>query len=272
MLICDNNILCVNCIKTNILNPQILAAEKDFFLVYKPPRMHSSPQVNSPGETLLDWCAARFPEIMEPAGRRKGEGGLLHRLDYETHGLMLIARNSKGMISLLQQHREGIILKEYNALTTDRETVLHGFPAGKSGKSMKEDLLQRHRELYRIKSAFRPYGPGRRAVRPVLIDNTGKEKPGRIYITEILESRQISTFGFPSLFSFRLRISRGFRHQIRSHLAWLGMPIINDRLYGGLVFGNDLLALRASSLLFNDPSSGEGMCYSIPQLELSEIL
>jgi 23S rRNA-/tRNA-specific pseudouridylate synthase len=50
------------------------------------------------------------------------------------------------------------------------------------------------------------------------------------------------------------------------------LPIINDSLYGGMVFGNAFLALRASSLSFNDPSSGEGLSYSIPQLELSEIL
>ena len=260
----------------SISKPQILLAENDFLLVYKPPRMHTSPQAHSPCETLLDWCAVRFPEIMDLSGRQAGEGGLLHRLDYETHGLMLIARNTGGMTALLEQQGEGKIIKEYSAVAAKSQVLLPGFPVE---SPIMEDLSQRelkwHKELKDkliIQSAFRPFGPGRKAVRPVLIDNAGTEKPGKLYTTEILESRQTSAGDLPFQFSFRLRISKGFRHQIRSHLAWLGLPIINDSLYGGLAFGNAFLALRASSLSFNDPSSGKGMSYSIPQLELSEIL
>jgi 23S rRNA pseudouridine1911/1915/1917 synthase len=62
---------------------------------------------------------------------------------------------------------------------------------------------------------------------------------------------------------FKLRIWKGFRHQIRAHLAWFGMPILNDKLYGGVSFGNGLLALRAYSISFTDPSSGEELSYSI---------
>ena len=66
-------------------------------------------------------------------------------------------------------------------------------------------------------------------------------------------------------------IVKGFRHQIRSHLTWLGMSILNDDLYGGERRGKGFLALRASSITFNDPSSGEELSYSIPPLELEEV-
>ena len=244
--------------------PQLLAAEKDFLLVYKPPRMHSAPQAHSSGgETILEWCVKQFPEVALLPGRKAGEGGLLHRLDYETHGLMLIARSMTGMEALLEQQREGRILKEYSVLTVENKIALPGFPKEKPcfvfGNSPLPDCQDGM--LQKIESAFKPYGPGRKAVRPVPPGGNGK-----LYSTEILESRPVLDAGIPNYFSLKLRICKGFRHQIRCHLAWMGMPILNDGLYGGLSFGNGLLALRATSIAFNDPSSGEERSYSIPDL------
>ena len=252
----------------DILTPQVLVAEKDFLIVYKPPRMHSAPEARSAGEeTILDWCVAMFPEVAALPGRRVGEGGLLHRLDYETQGLMLIARSLPGMEALLERQREGKILKEYSALAAKSETTLPGFPKETPGFTKETPvwpLEGKDGTPLKIESAFRPYGPGRKAVRPVL---PGGDKA--LYSTEILESSPVSEAGFTQCFSLRLRICRGFRHQIRSHLAWMGLPLLNDSLYGGLSFGKGLLALRAASIAFNDPSSGEERKYSIPALHPS---
>jgi len=242
--------------------PQVLEEEKDFLIVYKPPRMHSAPQASS-AESLFTWCVRIFPEVGELSGRNKGEGGLLHRLDYETHGLMLLARSKLGMEALLEQQAQGKILKEYSALTVESGIAMPGFP--------KEKPELQPGNAVEITSAFRPYGPGRKAVRPVLFGDAKNNRPRKLYITEVLESKLTSTFGsmaggFGNCLSLRLRISRGFRHQIRCHLAWLGMPILNDALYGGIGFGNAWLALRACSLAFADPSTGEKRGYSIPAL------
>ena len=244
----------------DIYTPQLLAVEKDFLIVYKPPRTHSAPLEKTGGENILSWCAARFPEVALLPGRKAGEGGLLHRLDYETHGLMLIARNGRGMEALLELQRDGKILKGYSALAAKGEITLPGFP--------KETRLPGGKDPFprKIESAFRPYGPGRKAVRPAP-PGGGKE----LYTTEVLESRPLSEAELPRCFSFRLRIRRGFRHQIRCHLAWLGLPILNDSLYGGLSFGRGLLALRAASIGFTDPSSGEAREYSIPPLDCESI-
>ena len=224
-------------------SPQVLAEEKDFLVVYKPPRMHSTPLPGSAqADTLAGWCAARFPETADLGGRRAGEGGLLHRLDYETQGLLLVARTQTGMESLLEQQRAGKIAKEYTALAQAATARLPGFS------------LQRP-EGMRIQSAFRPYGPGRKAVRPV--------PEGEQYLTEILHARPAAG----GLTLFRIRIVRGFRHQIRCHLAWLGMPIVNDSLYGAGPFGSGLLGLRACSLLFADPASGTERGFLIPPIE-----
>ena len=261
-------------------SPQILAAEKDFLIVYKAPRMHSAPIPNSTGETILEWCISEFPEIANLPGRRPGEGGLLHRLDYDTQGLLLLARSRKGMSSFLEQQKQGKIIKEYSAFAMKSKMALQGFPIDKpelplwvfSGGDGKD-----YRAL--IKSAFRPYGPGRKAVRPATLENiqgekwTGKKKRditldgSEQYLTEIIKSQCLSA----GIISLRIMIYRGFRHQIRSHLCWLGLPILNDSLYGGPSYGRDFLGLRACSISFTDPASGRERCFSIPPLELDEI-
>jgi len=248
---------------TDFYKPQVLAEEKDFLIVYKPPSMHSSPQAFST-ESLFTWCVESFPEVGELSGRNKGEGGLLHRLDYETHGIMLLARNNPAMEALLEQQMQGKILKEYSALTGESGIALPGFP--------KEKPELQPGNTIEITSAFRPYGKGRKAVRPILIGGAKKIMPEKLYVTEVLESKLASASALGNCLSLRLRISRGFRHQIRSHLAWLGMPIINDTLYGGAVFGNGCLALRACSLAFADPATGEERCYAIPGLTADDLL
>jgi len=246
----------------DFLEPQILVEEKDYLIVYKPPRMHSASQVSST-ESLYAWCVQNFPEVGELSGRNKGEGGLLHRLDYETHGLMLIARSKLGMEALLEQQEQGKIHKEYCALTRESGIALPGFP--------KEKLKLQPGKAIEITSAFRAYGKGRKAVRPVLTGDTKKNMTEKLYITEVLESELTTVERLGNCLSLRLRISKGFRHQIRCHLAWLGMPILNDTLYGGAAFGNGCLALRACSLAFADPATGEERCYAIQGLGAEDL-
>jgi len=247
----------------NILKPQILAAEKDFLVVYKPPRMHSAPLAHSSSDNLFDWCTGKIPEIANLSGRRRGEGGLLHRLDFETQGLLLIARTMLGMEVLIEQQKNGNFVKEYSALASSAKKSLPGFP-----KRIPDNP---------IKSAFRAYGFGRKAVRPVDAKGANTEKitsskdivfdGGKPYVTEILETSSLTN----SVSFFRLRIFRGFRHQIRCHLAWFQMPILNDGIYGGSPYGKNTLGLRAYLLSFNDPSSGRKRTYSIPPLDLDDV-
>jgi 23S rRNA-/tRNA-specific pseudouridylate synthase len=92
---------------------------------------------------------------------------------------------------------------------------------------------------------------------------------GTIYETVCLESR-LGTYRFHipeeqgEFRYFRLQLRRGFRHQIRCHLAWLGFPILNDRLYGGQELkevGEGTLALSARAFSFRDPESGQDVRY-----------
>jgi 23S rRNA pseudouridine1911/1915/1917 synthase len=260
--------------------PSTVEKTSDYLVAYKPPRMHSVPlkkqgERDNRDETLLDWCSRLYPEVLEVRGRNPWEGGILHRLDYETEGLVLFARTQAAMDSLLVQQQEGRFSKEYGALSAGVGTALPGFPPAPSMPSAKSA------DTIVIETGFRPYGPGRKTVRPVVYE-------GNPYRTEVLSMESHGDYTL-----FRARIQRGFRHQIRCHLAWLGYPLINDPLYGGRILtgflplnnaeingrtGKDaaqptqlpaetpLLALKAQGISFYDPVSGEYREYSLPPI------
>jgi 23S rRNA pseudouridine1911/1915/1917 synthase len=245
--------------------PVICHETENFAVVFKPPRMHTDPiGQDAPlkrdgkegcAETLLDWYAKIFPPIMELSGRKENEGGLLHRLDFETQGLVLFAKNQQTLENLLAQQKQGNLIKEYGAICQKSEPQ----------PGAVEFSVDRSPPLV-IESYFRPYGPGRKEVRPVTKEHIkGKEiaKDGDAYYkTEItgIEKKQVDNMD--EVYHFTVRLRRGFRHQIRCHLAWVGYPVLNDPLYGkGEV--NGFLALQATGLFFDDPKSNEPFQFRI---------
>jgi 23S rRNA pseudouridine1911/1915/1917 synthase len=199
----------------------------------------------------VSWCASLCPEISAVKGRRAGEGGCLHRLDFETHGLVLFAKNQDSFDELMHEQEEGRIYKEYGCLAAKADLNLPGFP-----------FLTRNNPAL-IESPFRPFGPGRKAVRPVgneLHKSRHKDialDRGNPYKTEILEKLEYLNINREKeTWYCRLKIQRGFRHQIRCHMAWIGYPILNDALYGVFKPGG-ILALRAQGISFKD------LCFSI---------
>ena len=243
-------------------SPVICHETEDFAVVFKPPRMHCAPlkRDGNENETLLDWYAKTFPPIMELSGKKDGEGGLLHRLDFETQGLVLFAKNQQALENLLNQQKQGKLIKEYGAICQKREHQPAGFEAFPVPQIGVPPLV--------IESYFRPYGPGRKQVRPVTKEKLkGKEiaKDGDAYYkTEVISIEKTDNTGQEEAYHFTVRLKRGFRHQIRCHLAWAGFPVLNDPLYGkGEVSG--FLALSATGLFFDDPKSNEPVQFCIEQ-------
>jgi len=245
--------------------PRILDETDSFAVVFKPPRMHCAPLRGNNAEpdgkyTLLDWYTAIFPPVLDLTGRKEGEGGLLHRLDYETQGLVLFAKNQMALDNLLNQQNEGYFVKEYSAVCYKNESC-----------SMFQELLT---VPFPIESYFRPFGPGRKQVRPVTDEDCNKKKRtfevakdrGAYYRTAVTGYRELNCGLDPEKrYLFTARIERGFRHQIRCHLAWIGYPVLNDPLYGtGVTDG--FLALRAIGLFFKNPGNGKAEKYEIESL------
>ncbi|GHV21853.1 RNA pseudouridine synthase [Spirochaetia bacterium] len=259
--------------------PFIVKEDKSYIAVYKPSGMHCVPLHIGETGTLLAWCAELFPEVLSVMGKKPIEGGIIHRLDFDTHGLVLFARHQAFWDSLWKQQTEGTFLKEYEAVAAKSDTklpplMLEGFPP-----LPLVDIKQLPLSIF---SAFRPYGRGRKAVRPVVCYSTpSKEKfsckkrksaeialdQDKPYKTEILSIEPEKIIIQPSIatnapvltedsFRFKVRLCRGFRHQIRCHLAWLGYPLLNDSLYGGKNTGQSL-ALFAQAIAFKNPETGK---------------
>jgi len=247
-------------------SPYILDETDDFAVVFKPPRMHCAPLAtqSGAGDTLLDWYAATFPRVTELRGRKKGEGGLVHRLDFETNGLVLFAKNQRSLDHLMALQTGGNFVKEYSAVCQGTAPALPSFPPAPAGFDGRTGFVP---GSY-IESFFRPFGPGRKQVRPVPDAGGGETASdrGARYRTELVGVSGQGLCGGGSV-GFAVRLRRGFRHQVRCHLAWIGFPILNDPLYGREA-AEGFMALRACGLFFDDPGGGLPLEYRIPPLEL----
>jgi 23S rRNA pseudouridine1911/1915/1917 synthase len=245
--------------------PVLVDESGGYAILYKPPRLHCVPLAAGEGGTLLEWYARRFPAVLDLRGRKGVEGGMVHRLDYETSGLVLAAKSQGALDFFLSLQEGGKFIKEYEALSRRAAGTLPGFPpppeTSFADGSFRPPVIE---------SFFRPYGVGRKTVRPLVEPaRHGREYAsdrGGPYRTELcgVEKREDGSV------RFTLRIRRGFRHQIRCHLAWTGWPVLNDPRYGetseedaGDGGMKNPLALIAAGLFFPDPVTGEGRSYTI---------
>lgn len=258
--------------------PSVVYEDRSLVAVRKPPRMHSAPGVGA-GD-LCAWVFERFPDAGkagEGAGRRpEADGGLLHRLDYETSGIVLFARNSETFAALLRQQELGAFRKDYLAYSTPSREAL---PAGSAPPKASPSGLDRKvwadaRERLDggaiaamasdaaagaglgVASYFRAYGP--KGSRVACLDS-GSRHAGSPYSSDILacSAARPGPVGGPgtSRLELRVALSRGFRHQVRAHLAWIGLPISGDPIYGGLQ--DERLRLYAVGLRFEHPATGK---------------
>jgi 23S rRNA pseudouridine1911/1915/1917 synthase len=217
-----------------------IAAETPFYVVAgKPHNMHTAPLVADAETTLLGWCARFYPEVTAVIGRKPVEGGLLHRLDYETAGLVLIARTQAAYNFFSAEQEAGRFTKDYTAVTRELPPDALTVWGAKAVPLPIPGV---------ISSGFRPYGPGRKLVKPEMVSD--QISPDRQYETRVLE---MSKHGADTV--FHVRLARGFRHQVRAHLAWAGYPLNNDTRYGGANTGGTL-GLTAWRLMFPDPENG----------------
>lgn len=170
--------------------------------------------------TVASALLARYPEMLG-IGYRELEAGLLHRLDNETSGILLAARDAQTFALLRAAHEQGLIEKRYLALVS-------GHPQPQIARG----YLRADRRKVRVRATSFP--------------------DAKLVQTEILSSEP---HGEHALVCVRLQ--RAARHQVRAHLAQLGHPIAGDGLYGGAPLpGLTRHFLHASALRFDHPHDG----------------
>ncbi len=203
---------------------------EDFLAYYKEKGLPTVPLKNqSEGDSLLSRISICYPEVGNIESSHPWEGGIIHRLDTPTSGIVIAARNRKTYDGLSYLQKNEGIEKHYRAEVKKRDAHLPGFEL--FPYSWKGNTLE-------IESYFRAYGEKGASVRPVI--NNKRNISGALYRTVVHKTCSNNVF--------ECVITRGFRHQIRSHLSWAGYPIDGDSRYGGEE--NPFLLLEAYSVIF----------------------
>lgn len=182
----------------------ILHLDRRLIAVDKPAGIPSHPLAANERGTLANRLLARFPECGEVADDPR-EGGLAHRLDGATSGVLVAARDRAAWLTLRQSFRDGRVAKEYLALV-----------AGEVAAPGEVTLPLAHdpRDPRRVIAVADPARAARLDARAA----TTRYSP------------LVSGDGMTLL---RVTMASGRMHQVRAHLAAIGHPLFGDTLYGG---------------------------------------
>ena len=216
--------------------------EKPYLVIYKPKGLPSAPLKAEDSYNALAQAVDMFPQLKAVCGKKPVEYGLLHRLDTATDGLMVIAASQECYDFLMTEQREGRFIKTYTAecnIIADNAENLGGFPPESPA-------------LPQVTSYFRPYGEGRKEVRPVT------EKSGKAALSKLGKAKLYTTkIEITKLSDSRVRascqITEGYRHQVRCHLAWAGYPVVGDQLYNSDKKNAENLLFSATNISFEYP-------------------
>lgn len=216
---------------------EILFEDRDLIALNKPPGLVVHPAPGHPGGTLVNALLHHCPDLPGIGGEQRP--GIVHRLDRDTSGVMVVAKNDGALHALAHQFKDRTTRKEYLALAW-------GTPRPASG-TIHTHIGRSDRDRKKM-AAF--------AGTPAGGEPRGKEAVTHFTVVEAL--------GPASL--LRLRIETGRTHQIRVHLAHIRHPVVGDTVYGRA--RAELPAprqmLHAERLTLTHPRTREAMTFVAP--------
>ena len=210
----------------------ILYEDESMLVIDKPPGVVVHPAAGNPTGTVVNALLGRYPQLAEELACGNSRPGIVHRLDKDTSGLILIAKNDRAHAHLSEQFKQRTMEKHYRAVAAGSFSE----PAG-----LIDAPIARH-PTDRKKMAIVPDG-----------------KPSR---TEwhVLEPLCGATH-------LDVHLLTGRTHQIRVHMQSIGHPLLGDRIYAPhlkTAVHIPRLMLHAYSLSFTHPSTGERMTFTAP--------
>ncbi len=207
--------------------------DEHLIVIDKPAGLVVHPAPGHPGGTLVNALLFHCKDLKGIGGVERP--GIVHRLDKDTSGLIVVAKTDRALTSLQKQFQDRTIKKVYLALTQGHL---------KPSKGVVRSPIARH--------------PKDRKKMATSTGDEGRQAETAYEVVLSLEKCDL----------VRLFPKTGRTHQIRVHLASLGHPVLADPLYGGRSRGTglplDRQALHAHRLELSHPDSGETMEFTSP--------
>ncbi|MEO0598156.1 MAG: RluA family pseudouridine synthase [Chloroflexota bacterium] len=222
----------------HVIEPQqieldVVYEDDDIAVIEKVAGMVVHPGIGNEDGTLVHALLWHYPDMvnMQDDPRAEGRMGIVHRLDKDTSGLIVIAKNIDALVNLMGQFKERTTDKTYLAMVERLPKTMMGRIDAPIGR----DPKQRKR---------------------MGVVNGGKDAVTEFEVvdTDFRDGRAL----------VRIKIETGRTHQIRVHMAFVGAPIIGDTVYG---FNRQRIGLKrnflhAHELAFDHPTTGERMTFT----------
>ncbi len=179
---------------------KIIYQDKDLLVADKPPGIITFRQQQTEGNFLIEVLAKEHPEIKKPGAFPRY--GAIHRLDKDTSGIVLVAKNNNALKFFQKEFKERRVIKEYIALCVGEFKEKEGTIETNIGRSPKDRRKQK---------AFPLYDP----------------KNPRLAVTRYQVLKNFENYTL-----IKVVPETGRKHQIRCHLSHIKKPIAGDSLYG----------------------------------------
>jgi len=213
------------------LTPNIIFEDEDILAINKPAGIVVHSDGRTKESSVSEWLVEKYPEAKNVGEMIRLEGGdiidrsgIVHRLDRDTSGVLLLAKTQKGFECLKKQFQNRKIQKTYYAF-------VHG--------NIKEDHGTLSMPIGKSPSDFRKYSAGRGA--------TGDKREATTYFRVLKRGEGFSLV--------EAKPKTGRTHQIRVHFQSLQRPVVEDKLYASTkpsMLGFKRLALHAREVVFTD--------------------
>lgn len=200
----------------------IIYEDDDLLVIDKPAGMTVHPAPGHPSHTLANAILSRLASPSDTGDRQRP--GIVHRLDRDTSGVMLVARNNNAYLNLTAQFKSRSVMKTYLALVRGHLTPRDGVIEAPIGRD------RHHRERM-----------------TVVDEESGREARTAYHVVEYIGSYSL----------LEIKPETGRTHQIRVHLQAIGYPVVGDKTYGVKSKYLSRQFLHASRIGFRLPSSGE---------------
>lgn len=231
------------------MEPSLIYEDDDVLVVNKPAGLivHSDGRTEEP--SVAAWVTEHYPALASvgepwtsPQGEVVARPGIVHRLDRDTSGVMILAKTPDAYTFLKEQFQDRTTEKTYYAF-------VYGYPKHERGTI--------EAEIVRIRAVPPRWGVAR----------AGEEKKHRAAVTDWrVLSRAIDPETGQKVAYVEVRPKTGRTHQIRVHFKYLGHPVVCDKLYSKerpCLLGFSHQALHAASLAITLPS-GERRVFDAP--------